>query len=191
MVSVETLGSLERRLNASIPQQQLQGEVEARLKRIGRTAKIHGFRPGKVPFKVIEQQYGAQVQQEVLSDVLRRSFVEAAEANSLKVAGNPNFEPSTAAMLAAMPYVDVFAAAHNAASLSLSLSGGFLHPLSGPDLSLAAGGRSTGGAGPLGRGTSAQDRAGRRFSGPLAKATGGTVLAPPLGPRARGDDRRR
>lgn len=95
MVSVETLGSLERRLNASIPQQQLQGEVEARLKRIGRTAKIHGFRPGKVPFKVIEQQYGAQVQQEVLSDVLRRSFVEAAEANSLKVAGNPNFEIKT------------------------------------------------------------------------------------------------
>ena len=95
MVSVETLGALERRLNASIPKQQLQGEVEARLKYLGRTAKVHGFRPGKVPIKVLEQQYGAQVQQEVLSDVLRRSFVEAAQANSLKVAGSPDFEIKT------------------------------------------------------------------------------------------------
>ena len=96
MVSVETLGALERRLSASIPQQQLQGEVETRLKRIGRTAKVHGFRPGKVPYKVLEQQYGAQVQQEALSEVLRRSFLEAAEANSLKVAGNPDFEVKAA-----------------------------------------------------------------------------------------------
>ena len=96
MVSVETLGALERRLSASIPQQQLQGEVETRLKRIGRTAKVRGFRPGKVPYKVLEQQYGAQVQQEALSEVLRRSFLEAAEANSLKVAGNPDFEVKTA-----------------------------------------------------------------------------------------------
>ena len=78
MSSLETLGTLERRLNASIPQQQLRGEVEARLKRLGRTAKVHGFRPGKVPLKVLEQQYGAQVQQEALGDALRRSFAEAA-----------------------------------------------------------------------------------------------------------------
>ena len=62
MSSVETLGTLERRLNAVIPQQQLRGEIEARLKRLGRTAKLHGFRPGKVPFRILQQQYGAQVQ---------------------------------------------------------------------------------------------------------------------------------
>ena len=96
MVNVENLGVLARRLNASIPQQQLLGEVEARLKRLGRTAKVHGFRPGKAPLKVLEQQYGAQVHQEVLGDALQRSFIDAAQANSLKVAGNPNFEIKSA-----------------------------------------------------------------------------------------------
>lgn len=95
MSSVETIGTLERRLSASIPQQQIRGEVEARLKRMGRTAKVHGFRPGKVPFKILEQQYGAQVHQEVLGDSLQRSFAEAAQQNSLKVAGYPRFEIKT------------------------------------------------------------------------------------------------
>ncbi|HEY6094148.1 MAG TPA: trigger factor [Gallionellaceae bacterium] len=96
MSSVETIGTLERRLSASIPQQQIRGEVEARLKRMGRTAKVHGFRPGKVPFKILEQQYGAQVHQEVLGDSLQRSFAEAAQQNALKVAGYPRFEIKTA-----------------------------------------------------------------------------------------------
>ncbi|MDH2915323.1 MAG: trigger factor family protein, partial [Gallionella sp.] len=92
MSNVEILGGLQRRLNASIPQQQIRGEVENRLKRLGRTAKVHGFRPGKVPFKVLEQQYGPSVQQEVLGDSLQRSFAEAAIANKLQVAGYPQFE---------------------------------------------------------------------------------------------------
>lgn len=96
MSSVENLGALERRLNALIPQQQIRGEIEARLKRLGRTAKIHGFRPGKVPFKILEQQYGAQVHQEVLGDALQRSFAEVTRSNSLKVAGYPNFEVKSA-----------------------------------------------------------------------------------------------
>jgi trigger factor len=95
MASVETLGTLERRLSAVIPQQQIRGEVEARLRRLGRTVKAPGFRPGKVPFKILEQQYGAQVQREVIGDVLQRSFAEAARANSLKVAGDPRFEIKT------------------------------------------------------------------------------------------------
>lgn len=95
MSNVETLSGLQRRLNASIPQQQLRGEMEARLKRIGRTAKVHGFRPGKVPYKVLEQQYGPSVQQEVLGESLQRSFAEAAIANKLQVAGYPQFELKT------------------------------------------------------------------------------------------------
>jgi trigger factor len=95
MSNVETLSGLQRRLNASIPQQQLRGEMEARLKHIGRTAKVHGFRPGKVPYKVLEQQYGQSVQQEVLGESLQRSFAEAAATNKLQVAGYPQFEIKT------------------------------------------------------------------------------------------------
>jgi trigger factor len=100
MSSVETLGALERRLNASIPQQQILGEVAARIKHMGRTAKVPGFRPGKVPFKILEQQFGTQAHQEVLGDELHRSFAEAARVNNLKVAGYPNFEIKTTDMTA-------------------------------------------------------------------------------------------
>ncbi|MEO8332630.1 MAG: trigger factor [Gallionella sp.] len=95
MTSVETVSALERRLNASIPQQAIRGVVSARLANIGRNAKIAGFRPGKVPPKVIEQHYGAQVHQEALGEALQRSFQEAALSNNLRVAGNPRFEIKT------------------------------------------------------------------------------------------------
>lgn len=92
MSSVETLGTLERRLSSFISQQQINGEIETRLKNLGRTARVRGFRPGKVPMKILQQQYGAQIQQEVLGAALQRSFDEAARLNSLRVAGAPNFE---------------------------------------------------------------------------------------------------
>jgi trigger factor len=96
MASVEILGGLERRLNASIPQQKVRGEVESRLKRLGRTAKVHGFRPGKAPLKVLEQQYGTQVHQEVLGESLEREFASEAKANNLRVVGAPTFELKSA-----------------------------------------------------------------------------------------------
>lgn len=95
MSSVETVSALERRLNASIPQQVIRGEVAVRLKKIGRTAKISGFRPGKIPAKVLEQHYGAQAHHEALGDALQRSFAEAAQLNNLRVAGYPQFEIKT------------------------------------------------------------------------------------------------
>lgn len=95
MSSVETVSALERRINASIPQQAIRGEVTTRLKKIGRTAKIAGFRPGKVPAKILEQHYGAQAHQEALGDALQRSFAEAAQLNNLRVAGYPQFEIRT------------------------------------------------------------------------------------------------
>ena len=95
MSSVETVSALERRLNASIPQQAIRGEVATRLKKIGRTAKIAGFRPGKVPAKILEQHYGAQAHQEALGDALQRSFAEAAQLNNLRVVGYPQFEIRT------------------------------------------------------------------------------------------------
>jgi trigger factor len=95
MASVETVSALERRLNASIPQQVINSQVSARLKNIGRSVKIAGFRPGKVPAKIVEQYYGAQTRQEILGDALQRSFNEAAQQNNLKVAGFPKFEVNT------------------------------------------------------------------------------------------------
>jgi len=96
MSNIEILEGLQRRLNATIPQQQIRGEVEARLKRLGRTAKVHGFRQGKVPLKVLQQQYGDSVRQEVLGENLQRAFAEAVIANKLQVAGYPQFEIKTA-----------------------------------------------------------------------------------------------
>ncbi|OGS90990.1 MAG: trigger factor [Gallionellales bacterium GWA2_60_18] len=95
MTSVETVSALERRLNASIPQQSISNKVATRLKNIGRTAKIAGFRPGKIPARVLEQHYGAQARQEALGDALQLSFDQAAQLNNLKVAGYPKFEVKT------------------------------------------------------------------------------------------------
>ena len=95
MSSVETVSALERRLNASIPQQAIRGQVSDRLKNIGRTVKIAGFRPGKVPTKIVEQYYGAQAWQDALNDALQHSFLEASQTNNLKVAGAPQFEVKT------------------------------------------------------------------------------------------------
>jgi len=96
MSSVETLSALERRLNAVVDQQAIRSQVAGKLKNIGRTAKIAGFRPGKVPTKVLEQHYGAQAHQEALGDALQASFAAAVETHALKVAGYPQFEVKTA-----------------------------------------------------------------------------------------------
>ena len=76
-VSVETSAGLERRMRVQVPAEKIEKEVESRLQQVGRTAKIKGFRPGKVPAKVIKQQYGAAVRQEVLQEVLQSSYSEA------------------------------------------------------------------------------------------------------------------
>lgn len=92
MASVETLGALERRLNAFVSRQQVRSEIDARLKRLARTAKAPGFRPGKVPLRILQQQYGAQVEQEALGEALQQSFSDAVRDSNLRVAGAPNFE---------------------------------------------------------------------------------------------------
>ncbi|HTD91673.1 MAG TPA: trigger factor [Burkholderiales bacterium] len=95
--NLETLSGLERRLNVAVPLTEIETEVQSRLKHIGRTAKMPGFRPGKVPFKVVQQQYGAQVRQEVLGATLEKSFGDAVRQQNLKVAGYPKFEPAQVA----------------------------------------------------------------------------------------------
>ncbi|HVS27595.1 MAG TPA: trigger factor [Burkholderiales bacterium] len=94
--SVENLGQLQRRLNMVLPLDKIDNEVENRLKRLARSVKLHGFRPGKVPFKIVVQQYGPQVRQEVLGDALQKSFSEVVREQNLRVAGYPKFEAKTA-----------------------------------------------------------------------------------------------
>lgn len=95
--NLETLDGLQRRLNVAVPLAEIENEVQSRLKHIGRTAKMPGFRPGKVPFKVVQQQYGAQVRQEVLGATLEKSFGDAVRQQNIKVAGYPKFEPQAPA----------------------------------------------------------------------------------------------
>ncbi len=90
--NLETLSSLERRLSIAVSMQEVNTEVANRLKRLSKTVKIHGFRPGKVPVKIVEQQYGGQVRQEVLGDTIQKSFGEAVQEQNLRVAGLPKIE---------------------------------------------------------------------------------------------------
>ena len=90
--NLEKIGNIERRLNISLPAQDVDSEVSTRLKKLAQTMKMHGFRPGKVPLKVVAQQYGSQVRQEVLADKLQKTFGDAIRDNNLRVAGYPRFE---------------------------------------------------------------------------------------------------
>lgn len=92
-VSVETIGALERRMTVKIPAQRVEDEVESRLKSLSRTASLKGFRPGKVPFKVVQQNFGPQVRDEVLNELLRQTYGEAVTQQKLNPAGGPKLEP--------------------------------------------------------------------------------------------------
>ena len=94
--NVESIGELERRVNIALPSAEIDGEVQDRLKHLARTFKMKGFRPGKVPMKVVAQQYADQVRREVLSDALQKGFAQAVREQHLKVAGYPRFEPVAA-----------------------------------------------------------------------------------------------
>lgn len=91
---LETTGTLGRRLKLSITTAELEKEVGQRLRKLARTVKMPGFRPGKVPMKMIEQSYGPQVHAEVLGDQVSQAFSEAVQAHALRVAGQPQIERS-------------------------------------------------------------------------------------------------
>ncbi|RVU45439.1 trigger factor [Rubrivivax rivuli] len=88
-VQVETLEKLERRITLTLPAEVINGEVESRLKKLSRTVKADGFRPGKVPMSVVAQRYGYQVQYEVVNDRVGQSFNDAVNEAQLRVAGMP------------------------------------------------------------------------------------------------------
>lgn len=91
--SPANLSPLERRIDMTVPMAEIDKDVEHRLKKMSRTVKMPGFRPGKVPFKMVEQQYGAQARSEAIGEAVEKAFGTAVREQNLRVAGYPRIEP--------------------------------------------------------------------------------------------------
>lgn len=107
-VSVESTGALERRMQVQVPAARVEKAIEDRLQTMSRTVRLKGFRPGKVPVKVVRQQFGQQVRNEVLGDVMQQSFNEAIGQQKLIPAANPRIEPVDLAQGQDLKYNAVF-----------------------------------------------------------------------------------
>src|SRR5438309_3232619 len=90
--NVESLGALERRVSMSVQVEEIDRQVDERLKKLARNVRMPGFRPGKVPLKLVAQTYGPQVRSEVMSDAVQKAFTEAVKEANLRVAGYPRIE---------------------------------------------------------------------------------------------------
>lgn len=107
-VSIETTSKLERRLTVGVPAETVDSEVDTRLKQAVKNVRLPGFRPGKVPLKVMRQRFGPGVRQEVLGEVMSRSFQEAVVQENLKPAGQPNIEPRSMEAGKDLEYIATF-----------------------------------------------------------------------------------
>jgi len=107
-VSLTATTGLERRLEVAVPANEVASEVEQRLKTISRTARLKGFRPGKAPLTVIRKQFGEQVHQEVVTDLMRSSFAQALTQEKLTPAAGPRIEPITMALGTELKYAAFF-----------------------------------------------------------------------------------
>jgi trigger factor len=107
-VSLETTSGLERRLTIGVPAEQVENEIENRLKQAARNVTIKGFRKGKVPLSVVKQRFGAGIRQEVVGDVISRSFYAAVQKENLKPAGQPAIQPKQLSVGKDLEYVAVF-----------------------------------------------------------------------------------
>ena len=107
-VTVETLEKLERKITLMLPRGAIQSEVDSRLKRLARTVKMDGFRPGKVPMNVVAQRYGYSVHYEVMNDKVGEAFSNAANEAKLRVAGQPRITESEVAPDGEMAFDAVF-----------------------------------------------------------------------------------
>jgi trigger factor len=104
-VSVESTGNLERRVILSLPAGDVEAQIGSRLREIAHNVRIKGFRPGKVPTKVVEQRYGSQVRGEILDGLLRQGLDQAVRENDLRVAGLPQVSPGEDAAEGELKYV--------------------------------------------------------------------------------------
>lgn len=104
----ETQSALERRIDMAVPVSEIEKEVESRLKRMARTVKMPGFRPGKVPFKLVAQQYGAQARSEAIGAAVEKAFSEKLREQNLRIAGYPTIEPKEGAGSEALEFSATF-----------------------------------------------------------------------------------
>ncbi|HQZ07388.1 MAG: trigger factor [Rhodoferax sp.] len=107
-VTVETLEKLERKMTLTLPVTAIQSEVQSRLKRLAKTVKMDGFRPGKVPMTVVAQRYGYSVHYEVMNDKVGEAFSSAANEANLRVAGQPRITEKEGAPEGEMAFDAVF-----------------------------------------------------------------------------------
>ena len=107
-VNVETLEKLERKMTLTLPMDTIRNEVDARLRKLARTVKMDGFRPGKVPMSVVAQRYGYSVQYEVMNDKVGEAFFSAANEAELRVAGQPTITEKDGAPEGQMAFDAVF-----------------------------------------------------------------------------------
>src|SRR5690606_18327391 len=107
-VSIETTSGLERRLTIGVPAEQVESEVEKRLKQAAQNVRINGFRKGKVPLNVVKQRFGAGVRQEVVGDVISRSFHAAVQKENVKPAGQPSIQAKQLAPGKDLEYIATF-----------------------------------------------------------------------------------
>lgn len=107
-VSVENVSKLERRLTVRFPAEQVETKVRERMRELGQTIRLKGFRPGKVPTKVIEQRFGQQVRNEAMGDAVRSSFEEAVRQQNLRPAAAPSIRTSPTGDAKEIEYVATF-----------------------------------------------------------------------------------
>lgn len=100
----EASNLLERNIELSVPREKVEAEVGVRLKRLAPKVKVQGFRPGKVPLKIVAQQYGHQVEHEVLGELLQEQFNDAVNQENYRVAGIPSFESKNSGANDAISY---------------------------------------------------------------------------------------
>lgn len=107
-VSVESTSTLERKMTVQVPADKVSAEVESRLRKVGKTARLDGFRKGKVPFSVLRKRFGGQIHREVLGDLIESSYRDALIEEKLNPAGQPSIEPSSIEQGKDLEYTAIF-----------------------------------------------------------------------------------
>lgn len=119
-VSVEATGNIGRRMTVAVPSARFEKEFSERIKRLSKTVRFPGFRPGKAPLKMVEAQYGDKITQEVVSELIRSSFYEAVTNQGLSPAGGPRIEPKTLGRGQDLEYTAEFEIYPNIARLDIA-----------------------------------------------------------------------
>jgi len=111
-VSIETISELERRMTVGVPAAVVESAVMARLQEAAGNVRLNGFRKGKIPLKLIKGRYGKGVRQEVVGEVMSKTYYQAIAEQNLKPAGQPRIEPKSLAEGKDLEYVRSFPRSH-------------------------------------------------------------------------------